>query len=86
VSYTGLFGSCNPIRSKSIKSLLTRKTVLITSWNYATGVATLSESSPQDSDFDAGSYADPTMAVPGNLYFVETGLTPSTKAYNKRTD
>lgn len=85
VAYTGLQGGGNPISQRSINSRLTRSTVLITSWNYATGVATKSESNPSSDNFDAGSYADPTRAIPGSLVVNDNGNAPSVESYNEKT-
>lgn len=84
VSYTLMQG--NSVQIKSIKSQLTRKTVLIDSWNYATGEATFNASNPSDDDFDIDSaHTLPTRAVPGNLVYLVTGATPSTVAYKEKT-
>jgi hypothetical protein len=85
VAYRGLRGGGNANQIRSIHTLLTRSTVIIDSWNYATGVATINEGSPSSDDFDSGSYATPTRALPGNLIVNETGGTPSTEAYQEKT-
>lgn len=86
VSYTGLQSGGNNVQVKSIKTLLTRKTVLIDSWDYATGDATFNIGNPSDDDFDINSsYAAPTRAVPGNLIYMITGATAETDAYNEKT-
>lgn len=86
VAYTGLNGPGNPIQVRGINSLLTRKTVLIDSWNYVTGAATYNVSNPSSDSFDTGSYANPTRAIPGNLVTITNGSTPSTIAYEEKTN
>lgn len=85
VAYRGLRGGGNPNQIRGLHTLLTRSTVLIDSWNYATGVATFNESNPSSDDFDAGSYAESTRALPGNLIVNDAGAGPSTKAYQEKT-
>lgn len=86
VAYTGLQSGANNVQTKSIKTLLTRSTVLIDSWNYATGEATFNIGNPSSDDFDINSsYAAPTRAVPGNLVYMVTGAVPETDAYSEKT-
>jgi hypothetical protein len=85
VAYTGLASGGNPNQIRGINSLLTRRTVLIDSWNYATGAATFNAGNPSSDSFDKGSYADPTRAVPGNLVILEDGDIPETSAYSAKT-
>jgi len=87
VAYTGLRGAGNQNQIRGIHTLLTRKTVLITSWDYATGVATPAGGNPSSDDFDInGSYAIPTRAVPGNVITLPTGReTPTTTALPAKT-
>lgn len=85
VAYTGLASAGNPVQQRSINSRLTINTVLIDSWDYATGVPTFNSSNPATSDFDVGSYADPTRAIPGNLVIIDDGITPTVVAYQPKT-
>jgi len=87
VAYRGLRGAGNQNQIRGIHTLLTRKTVLIDSWDYATGAATLSGSNPSDDDFDIdGDYAIPTRALPGNVITLPTGReTPTTTALPAKT-
>ena len=92
VAYRGLRGGGNQNQIRGIHTLLTRNTVLITSWNYATGEATFAGGNPSSDNFDAGvaaggssSYVIPTRVLPGNLVMMEDGKTPKVSAYNSKT-
>lgn len=87
VAYTNLRGGANRNQITSINSLLTRKTVLIDSWNYVTGSPTYNASNPSDDDFGDvnGTHSLPTRAVPGNLVYLETGADTTTTAYKEKT-
>lgn len=67
---------------KSIHAKTTRVTVHITSWNYATGVATKGANTTDD--FGADNAATPTASVPGELTYLVTGLTPTQTDYEAR--
>jgi len=85
VAYRGLRGGGNPVQHRSPNTLLTRTTVLIDSWDYATGAPTYNASNPSSDDFDSGAYAEPTRALPGNLVIVDDGKTPTVVAYEEKT-
>lgn len=87
IAYRGLRGAGNQNQIRGIHTLLTRKTVLIDSWNYATGVATFNGGNPSDDDFDIDSdYAIPTRAVPGNVVITDfDGLDPTVVALPPKT-
>ena len=87
VAYRGLRGAGNQNQIRGIHTLLTRKTVLIDSWDYATGAATFNGGNPSDDDFDIdGDYAIPTRAVPGNVVITDfDGLDPTVKALPAKT-
>jgi hypothetical protein len=86
VAYRGLRGAGNQNQIRGIHTLLTRKTVLIDSWDYAIGSATFNVGNPSDDDFDAGSYAVPTRALPGNVVILDTGReVPTTTALPAKT-
>lgn len=68
---------------KSIHSKITRRTTHITSWNYATGVATTGANTTDS--FGADTAASPTRAIPGYLVILENGQAPSVKAYSQET-
>lgn len=84
VAYTGLRGGGNQNQIRGLHTLLTRTTVLIDSWNYATGVPTYNESNPSSDDFDNGSFAAPTRALPGNLVIIQDGKSADTEAYQAK--
>jgi len=87
VAYRGLRGGGNQNQIRGIHFLFTRKTVLIDSWDYATGAATFNLNNPSDDDFDInGSHAVPTRALPGNVVTLPTGReTPTTTALPAKT-
>ncbi len=85
VAYRGLRGGGNQNQIRSIHTLLTRKTVLISSWNYATGAPTYAEGNPSDDDFDSGSFAEPTRALPGSVVIIDAGAGPNTVNYQSKT-
>jgi len=87
VAYRGLRGAGNQVQSVGIHTLLTRKTVLIDSWDYATGAATFNIGNPNDDDFDiSGTYTTPTRALPGNVITLPTGRdVPTTTALPAKT-
>lgn len=87
VAYRGLRGAGNQNQIRGIHTLLTRKTVLIDSWDYATGAATFNVGNPSDDDFDINSsFAVPTRALPGNVITLDTGReTPTTTALPPKT-
>lgn len=74
-------GGSDNQRRISIPYNYTRKTVHITSWDYATGVAT-HHGSPHSDDFRMGQTgtdeAVATRAVPGEIVFIEDGQAPKT--------
>lgn len=84
LAYTGLRGGGNQNQIRGLHTLLTRKTVLIDSWNYATGAPTYNASNPSDDDFNNGSFAEPTRALPGNLVIVQDGKSANVKAYQAK--
>ncbi len=92
IAYRGLRGAGNQNQIRGIHTLLTRGTVIITSWDYATGVAT--KSANNDDDFDTGSvglgsgdsYVVPTRALPGSVVTLPTGReTPLTTTLPAKT-
>lgn len=93
VAYRGLRGGGNQMQIRGIHTLLTRKTVLIDSWDYATGAATFNGSNPSDDDFGDAALAQsgtphttPTRALPGNVITLPTGReTPTTTALPAKT-
>jgi hypothetical protein len=87
VAYRGLRGAGNQNVIRGIHTLLTRKTVFIDSWDYATGFATFNVGNPSDDDFDIdGNYAVPTRALPGNVVILDTGReVPTTTALPAKT-
>lgn len=87
VAYRGLRGAGNQNQIRGIHTLLTRKTVLIDSWDYATGTPTFNAGNPSDDDFDInGSYQVPTRALPGNVITLDTGReVPTTTALSAKT-
>lgn len=87
VAYRGLRGGGNQNQIRGIHTLLTRKTVLIDSWNYATGDATFNVGNPSNDDFDINDdYASPTRALPGNVVILDTGReVPTTTALPAKT-
>lgn len=80
VAYRGLRGGGNQNQVRGIHSLVTRHTVKITAWNYATGAAT--KATGTDDNFGA-SYVDPTRALPGNLV-INYGDGAVVKAYQEK--
>lgn len=89
VAFDGLKGgAADNQRRISIPYCYTRKTVHITSWDYATGAAT-HHGSPHSDDFRMGQAgaddAVTTRAIPGEFCFIENGQTPSTKDYEAKT-
>jgi hypothetical protein len=60
----------------SILNIDSRRTMHITSWDYATGVATKGDNTTDD--FGTDNAAALTAAVPGNIVILETGKTPTT--------
>jgi hypothetical protein len=84
IAYTGLRGGGNQNQIRGLHTLLTRTTVLIDSWNYATGVPTYNENNPSSDDFDNGSFAAPTRALPGNLVIIQDGKSVDTEAYQAK--
>ena len=87
VAYRGLRGAGNQNQIRGIHFLWTRKTVLIDSWDYATGAATFNAGNPSDDDFDINSsFAAPTRALPGNVITLDTGReVPTTTALPAKT-
>jgi hypothetical protein len=87
VAYRGLRGAGNQNQVRGIHTLLTRKTVLIDSWNYATGEPTFNAGNPSSDDFDINSsYQVSTRALPGNVVILDTGReTPTTTALPAKT-
>lgn len=86
IAYRGLRGGGNQNQIRGIHTLWTRSTVLIDSWDYATGAATFNGGNPSSDDFDIDSaFAEPTRALPGNLVTMEDGKTPKVSAYNAKT-
>jgi hypothetical protein len=93
VAYRGLRGAGNQNQIRGIHTLLTRKTVLIDSWNYATGAATFNAGNPSSDDFGAAALAQsgtahaiPTRAVPGNVVITDfDGLEPTATALPAKT-
>lgn len=82
IAYRGLRGAGNQNQIRGIHTLLTRLTVLIDSWDYATGVATKNVGNPSSDDFDINSlYAAPTRALPGNLVMIDDGKSTTVVAY-----
>lgn len=85
VAYRGLRGG-NQNQIRGLHTLLTRKTVLITSWNYATGVPTFGGGNPSDDDFDLdGDFAEPTRALPGSVVVIDAGAGPNTVNLESKT-
>jgi len=87
IAYRGLRGGGNQNQIRGIHFLFTRKTVLIDSWDYATGAATFNAGNPSDDDFDINSsHAVPTRALPGNVITLPTGReVPTTTALPAKT-
>jgi hypothetical protein len=93
VAYRGLRGAGNQNQIVGIHTLLTRRTVLIDSWDYATGAATFNASNPSIDDFGAAAlaqagtaYSTPTRALPGNVVITDfDGLDPTTVALPAKT-
>lgn len=88
VSYTGLASGANPIQSKSIKDITSRSTVHITSWAYATGVAT--KGANTSDDFSMGQAAGTDHAVtsrtfPGELVYLTGKIAPTQDDYDAKT-
>jgi hypothetical protein len=82
VAYRGLRGAGNQNQIRGIHTLLTRSTVLIDSWDYATGTPTYNVGNPSSDDFDINSsYAAPTRALPGNLVMIDDGKSTTVVAY-----
>jgi hypothetical protein len=86
VAYLGLIGGAadHGVR-RSIHSLTTRSTVLIDSWDYATGVPTYNVGNPSSDDFGSDHAAAPTAAIPGELVFLEGDPDPTQADYEART-
>jgi len=87
VAYRGLRGAGNQNQIRGIHFLWTRKTVLIDSWDYATGAATANVGNPSADDFDINAaFAAPTRALPGNVITLPTGReVPTTTAVPAKT-
>ncbi len=88
VAYRGLRGAGNQNQIRGIHTLLTRSTVLITSWNYATGEATFAGGNPSSDNFGtvSGTHTVPTRALPGNVVITDfDGLDPSVVALPAKT-
>ncbi len=87
IAYRGLRGAGNQNQIRGLHTLWTRNTVLIDSWNYATGAATFNGGNPSADDFDInGSWQTPTRALPGNVVILDTGGdVPTTTALPAKT-
>lgn len=97
---SGLRKAANPMpgyRKKAVRARYNIRTIVISSWNYATGAATISSDGSTADTVEAAdgttpaSYraaddaADPTMSVPGELCYIEDGKSPTTDEYQERT-
>jgi len=69
----------------SIHFRTTRQTVMIDSWDYATGEPTYNATNPSGCDFGDDDAATPSLAVPGELCYMVTGATATTDEYQPRT-
>lgn len=96
VAYRGLRGGGNQNQNtggNASRLAITRTTVMITSWDYATGAATFADQNPApvaggSGDFGGvnGTYTVPTRALPGNVVTLPDGReTPTTTALPAKT-
>lgn len=69
----------------SIHFRTTRQTVMIDSWDYATGTPTYNATNPSGCDFGDDDAATPSLSVPGELCYMVTGTTATTDEYAPRT-
>ena len=67
-----------------IHSLIWRTSRNIASWNLLTGQPTYNTIATVFSYFGTDNAANPTSAVPGRLYYLATGLTPTSDTYKVR--
>lgn len=79
---TGI-GPGNPIQAHSIHAVVSRRTVHITSWNYATGVATKGNNTVDAFGDDHAS--TPTRAIPGELVYTTGAPLPTMDDYKAIT-
>ena len=86
IAYRGLRGAGNQNQNSggnASRLQLARETIVITSWNYATGVATKAANNADSFTTvnGGGTYVVPTRALPGNVITLPTGReTPTTTA------
>jgi len=88
-SYTGLNSGGNAaVAHRTIHWVGARRTNPITSWNYATGVATKGSATSDNFIMDVTGNDDaavPTLAVPGELCYMIKGIDATTDEYAART-
>jgi hypothetical protein len=79
IANTALLSGAGNSGRKSVNSLNSRRTVHITSWNYATGVAT--KGSNTTDSFGADYAADDNLAAPGFIVVMSTGKDATVENY-----
>ncbi len=84
VANTEMANTASDENRVSIHSITTRKSVLIDSWNFATGTPTYNASNPSDDDFGNDEASRPSLAVPGEFVY-KIGATPTQADYPART-